>query len=109
MRNGNRKRALQLYRERFEEPLVYEGEIIQPSTCDVRISEPAKELSNNVTASQIIHTQNVHHHHYLAQKSAEAKETATEKTSVEEALLWLVVILGVAFTFGFLIATLMRG
>lgn len=109
MRNGNRKRALQLYRERIEDPFVYEGEIVDPSVCDVRISEPAKELSNHVTASQIIHTQNVHHHHYLAQESAEVKKPATEKTSVEEALLWLVAILGVSFTFGFLIATLMRG
>lgn len=112
LKGKSRTKALQLYKDWQQVDAQrphYEDDVIDyVPACDVRVSEPARQLSNSVTASQIIHTQNVHHHHYPKQKP-EIHEPKTEKVSSEEALLWFAAILGVAFTFGFLIATLLRG
>ena len=102
----SKARAIQLYRDmQSSEPLAVQ----QNNVIDY---VPASEVRDRVSASQIIHTQNVHHHHHYAPKMVEASvggQKTQKRTSDEELFFWLVSTLGCTFSFGFLIAILIRG
>lgn len=102
----SKARAIQLYRDmQSSEPLA----VRQSNVVDY---VPASEVRDRVSASQIIHTQNVHHHHHYAPKPIEPSvggQKTQKRTSDEELFFWLISTLGCTFSFGFLIAILIRG
>lgn len=105
----NRTAAIQLYKSQLEVTPA-EGVVLDHTYTPSRHQE-------RISASQIIHTQNVHHHHHYgnqqavdpdpAQKQVDLSETS--KPTNEELFVWFGSILGCTFTFGFLFALLLRG
>lgn len=105
----SRTKAIQLYRNQLDVSHTWDDNVVE--------YVPASEhYQERVTASQIIHTQNVHHHHHYANqqtvdpKPVRKRVTQPEKpkTSDEELLFWFASILGSTFTFGFLLALLLK-
>ena len=104
----SRSKAIQLYREMqlsTTPPAVWQNDVQN----EVVEYVPATEIRDRVTASQIIHTQNIHHHHHYTtpEPTPVAKTPPTQATSEE--FFWLSTMLGMVFTVGFLIAVLIRG
>ena len=103
----SKAKAVQLYSDMQSDalvPTVWEDDVIE--------YVPANEVrQDRINANQIIHTQNVYHHHHYANPKgkSQVKEPVKNKVSDEEALFWVMSILGFTFTVGFMIAILIRG
>ena len=107
----SKTKAIQLYRDQLDVSHTWDDNVIEYVPA-------SKHYQERVTASQIIHTQNVHHHHHYGNRQTVdpepvQKQVSTQpekpKTSDEELLIWFGSILGCTFTFGFALALLLKG
>ena len=101
----SRKGALQIYRDNSSENQALTQSNVIEYVPAHQVKEPTQ---GSVNASQIIHTQNIHNYHYPA-TTPQTDKPQTKKASTEEAVLWFAGIVSVTFSFGFLIAVLIRG